>query len=135
MKTSWQKVLKMSGRRMTKTNILVLIKTSWRRVKDIFWRRLSKVNVFVLIKTFSSRRMFAGYMVSNWSFAFTRKCLEDVLRPKLRGFRDVFATSLCRLGSESYITPLKNSWQWRRSFLVQFQTSCGDSIKSCTCSK
>ena len=53
-KTSWRRLenfLKTSGRRMAKTNILVLIKTSWRRLEDAFWRRMCKANIFVLIKT------------------------------------------------------------------------------------
>ena len=78
-RTSWirlEDVLKTSWRRMTKENMLILMKTSWRRFEDVFWRRMSKANIFVLIKTSSedederrlqdvfktssSRRMFAG---------------------------------------------------------------------------
>ena len=45
--------LKTSWRRMTKRNILVLIKASWRHLEDVFWRRTSKPNMFVLVKTSS----------------------------------------------------------------------------------
>ena len=54
LKMSWgclENVLKTSWRRMTKTNMLILMKTSWRRLEDVFWRRMSKANIFVLIKT------------------------------------------------------------------------------------
>ena len=75
LKTSWRRfedVLKTSWRRMTKTNILALIKTSWGLLEDVFWRRMSKVNIFVLIKTSSSclhqEECLLGkiYAVYNW---------------------------------------------------------------------
>ena len=58
----WQIVVKMSGRRcenvsktcwrrMTKMNILILIKTPWRHLEDIYWRRMNKGNMFALINT------------------------------------------------------------------------------------
>ena len=84
LKTSWRRfknVFKTFWRRMTKKNILVLIKTSSRHLEDVFWRRMIKVNIFVLIKTSwkrllkiqtkdvfktsSSRRMFAGKPTSS----------------------------------------------------------------------
>ena len=84
-------------------------------------------------------------MVSRWSFDFTKKSLEDVLRrlkevlrkspgrrhddvlkkvvatsisdqsktslrSKLRRFYDVFATSLCRLGSPKPFLRKRKSW-------------------------
>ena len=42
--------LKRSWRRVTKTNIFVLIKTWWKSLEDVFWRRITKANIFVLIK-------------------------------------------------------------------------------------
>ena len=56
LKTFLQDALKMFWRRlerMTKTNILVLIKTSWRSQQNIFWRCMTKANIFVLQKTTS----------------------------------------------------------------------------------
>ena len=78
---SWrllENVLKTSWRRMTKTNILVLIKTSWRRLEDFFWRRrvrqiysswstrLEKTKTKDVFKTSLSRRMFAGWHYTFW---------------------------------------------------------------------
>ena len=40
-------------RRLTKENILVLIKLSWRRLEDVFWRRRWKTSLL-------GRRMFTG---------------------------------------------------------------------------
>ena len=67
LKTSWrllENVLKTSWRRMTKTNILVLIKTSSEDVyvRWIIWRLL-KTKTKDVFKTSSSRRMFAGNCV------------------------------------------------------------------------
>ena len=51
LKTLLKDVLEMFWRRMTKTNIIVLVKTSWRLLENAFWRRMTKGNIFVLIKT------------------------------------------------------------------------------------
>ena len=50
-----QDVLKKAWTRMTKTNIVVLIKMSRKRLEHVFWRSMSKANIFVLMKTFWRR--------------------------------------------------------------------------------
>ena len=97
LKISLQDVLKMSWRHLEdvfKTSWRRLediwprrIYWSWpRRLEDVFWRRKAKANIFVLIKTSwrrllktktkdvfktsSSRRMFAGKLLSPWSCCF-----------------------------------------------------------------
>ena len=90
LKMSWrclEDVLKTSWRRIVKTNILIFTKTSWSRLEDVFWRDKAKVNIFLLIKTSSrrllktktkdvfktssSRRMFAGQIISSTVSAFS----------------------------------------------------------------
>ena len=69
--TPWRRpedVLKTSWRRITKTNILVLVKTS-SEIISVRWvysswsRRLLKTKTKDVFKTSSSRRMFAGFIV------------------------------------------------------------------------
>ena len=86
-------VLKTSWRRMTKTNILVLIKTScenvwvrwiyssWsRRLEDVLWRRRRKTSSRPLQKVFTKTNIFWEVMSLNQWFKDTNLSNRSVLR-------------------------------------------------------
>ena len=95
-----ENVLKMPWRRMTKRNILVLIKMSWRHLQNVFWRRMSKENLFNLIKT-SWRRLLKTKIKDVFQTSSRRlhqdKCLLDYI------FLYLTCLVLCAFSGWSYL--------------------------------
>ena len=116
--TSWRRlenVLKTAWRRMTKTDMLVLIKTSWRRLKDVFWRR----RVRRLYSSWSRRLLkMTDVFKTSWRRLHQDECLLGMnLNLKL-----FFLVTIFSLIFQSINILYYNWFQWFDYFIITVKT-------------